>query len=47
MAVKSDIFFPTSRKEMDLLGWDYADIILFSGDAFIDHPSFEIGRANV
>ena len=40
MAVKSDIFFPTSRKEMDLLGWDYADIILFSGDAFIDHPSF-------
>ncbi len=31
---------PTSRKEMDALGWDFADIILFSGDAFIDHPSF-------
>lgn len=31
---------PTSRKEMDALGWDFVDIILFSGDAFIDHPSF-------
>ncbi|MDX9782259.1 MAG: YgiQ family radical SAM protein [Bacteroidales bacterium] len=36
-----DIFpIPTSRKEMQSLGWDTADIILFSGDAFIDHPSF-------
>jgi uncharacterized radical SAM protein YgiQ len=33
-------FFPTSAKEMKELGWDYADIILVSGDAFIDHPSF-------
>ena len=32
--------FPTSRKEVDALGWDYIDIILFSGDAFVDHPSF-------
>ncbi len=31
---------PTSKKEMDALGWDRADIILFSGDAFVDHPSF-------
>lgn len=31
--------FPTSRKEVERLGWDYIDIILFSGDAFIDHPS--------
>ena len=31
---------PTSKKEMDALGWDQADIILFSGDAFVDHPSF-------
>lgn len=32
--------FPTSAKEVQALGWDYIDIILFSGDAFIDHPSF-------
>lgn len=31
---------PTSVKEVENLGWDYIDIILFSGDAFIDHPSF-------
>ena len=31
--------FPTSVKEVERLGWDYIDIILFSGDAFIDHPS--------
>ena len=32
--------FPTSIKEVQALGWDYIDIILYSGDAFIDHPSF-------
>lgn len=32
--------FPTSRKEVENLGWDHIDVILFSGDAFIDHPSF-------
>ena len=32
--------FPTSVKEVKALGWDYIDIIIFSGDAFIDHPSF-------
>lgn len=31
---------PTSLKEVENLGWDYIDVILFSGDAFIDHPSF-------
>ncbi|MBO4557538.1 MAG: hypothetical protein J5693_02895, partial [Bacteroidales bacterium] len=31
---------PTSKKEMEALGWDRADIILFTGDAFVDHPSF-------
>lgn len=31
---------PTSVKEVERLGWDYIDVILFSGDAFIDHPSF-------
>ena len=31
---------PTSVKEVEKLGWDYIDIIIFTGDAFIDHPSF-------
>ena len=33
-------FLPTSKKEMEYLGWDQADVILFTGDAYIDHPSF-------
>jgi uncharacterized radical SAM protein YgiQ len=33
-------FLPMSREEMDLLGWDSCDIILVTGDAYIDHPSF-------
>ncbi|MEA1873300.1 MAG: YgiQ family radical SAM protein [Bacteroidota bacterium] len=33
-------YLPGSRKEMDALGWKQADIILFSGDAYVDHPSF-------
>lgn len=33
-------FLPTSREEMDALGWSQADIIIFSGDAYVDHPSF-------
>lgn len=36
-------WLPTTRKEMDHLGWEQADVILFSGDAYIDHPS--IGAA--
>ena len=32
--------FPTSAKEVQALGWDWIDVILFSGDAFVDHPSF-------
>ena len=31
---------PTSVKEVERLGWDYIDVILFTGDAFVDHPSF-------
>lgn len=34
---------PMSREEMDTLGWDSCDIILISGDAYIDHPSFGAG----
>ena len=33
-------FLPTSKKEMEALGWEQADIILFTGDAYVDHPSF-------
>lgn len=33
-------FLPTSVKEMKLLGWDHVDVVLFSGDAYVDHPSF-------
>lgn len=33
-------FLPTSRKEMDQLGWDSCDVIVVTGDAYIDHPSF-------
>ena len=33
-------FLPMSREEMDLLGWDSCDIILVTGDAYVDHPSF-------
>ena len=33
-------WLPTTKKEMSIRGWDYVDVILFSGDAYIDHPSF-------
>ena len=34
------LFLPTSKEEMDKLGWEQADVILFTGDAYIDHPAF-------
>ena len=33
-------FLPTTKKECELRGWDQLDVILFSGDAYVDHPSF-------
>jgi uncharacterized radical SAM protein YgiQ len=33
-------FLPMSRAEMDLLGWDSCDVIVVTGDAYVDHPSF-------
>lgn len=33
-------WLPTTRKEMELRGWDEVDVVLFSGDAYVDHPSF-------
>lgn len=34
------LYLPTSVKEMKALGWDHVDVVLFSGDAYVDHPSF-------
>ena len=33
-------WLPTTKKEVELHGWDELDVILFSGDAYVDHPSF-------
>ena len=33
------LWLPTTKKEIERLGWDHIDVILFSGDAYIDHPS--------
>ena len=33
-------WLPTTRKEMELRGWECADVILFSADAYVDHPAF-------
>jgi uncharacterized radical SAM protein YgiQ len=33
-------FLPMSRQEMDALGWDSCDVVLVTGDAYVDHPSF-------
>lgn len=33
-------FLPTSRAEMDALGWDSCDVVIVTGDAYVDHPSF-------
>lgn len=35
-------FLPTTRHEMQLHGWDELDVILMSGDAYVDHPSFGV-----
>ena len=40
MQENNTYMFPTSIKEVKALGWDYIDVILFTGDAFVDHPSF-------
>lgn len=37
---KLDNWLPTTKKEVEAQGWDYLDVILFSGDAYVDHPSF-------
>jgi uncharacterized radical SAM protein YgiQ len=47
-APKNSDFLPTSAKEVAALGWESVDIVLFSGDAYVDHPAFGaamVGRA--
>ncbi|MGC2778556.1 MAG: YgiQ family radical SAM protein [Bradyrhizobium sp.] len=39
-SLKPAPFLPMSRAEMDALGWDHCDIVLVTGDAYVDHPSF-------
>ncbi|MDD7437685.1 MAG: YgiQ family radical SAM protein [Bacteroidales bacterium] len=49
MSANKDLkdWLPISKKEVELRGWDELDVIIFSGDAYVDHPSFAnavIGR---
>lgn len=37
---KREAWLPTTKKEVEARGWDVLDVILFSGDAYVDHPSF-------
>jgi len=37
---RNNSYLPASVKEMEALGWEQADVIIFSGDAYVDHPSF-------
>ena len=39
-SIFNDKWLPTTKKEVDALGWDELDVIIFSGDAYVDHPSF-------
>jgi uncharacterized radical SAM protein YgiQ len=39
-SIFNDKWLPTTKKEVDILGWDELDVIIFSGDAYVDHPSF-------
>lgn len=41
-ALSKKYFLPTTKEEIEKLGWDQPDIILFSGDAYVDHPSFGV-----
>ena len=40
LSVFNSKWLPTTNKEVELLGWEEIDVILFSGDAYVDHPSF-------
>ena len=40
MGFDRDLFLPVSREDMDRRGWDSYDVLLITGDAYVDHPSF-------
>lgn len=40
MAYQLTDFLPTTKKEVELRGWDELDVVFFTGDAYIDHPAF-------
>lgn len=40
--MKASQWLPTTKKEAEVRGWDELDVILFSGDAYVDHPSFGV-----
>jgi uncharacterized radical SAM protein YgiQ len=40
MTSSAEKWLPTTKKEVELLGWDQPDVIIFTGDAYVDHPSF-------
>ena len=40
LSIFNNKWLPTTKKEIESLGWDEPDVIIFSGDAYIDHPSF-------
>ncbi|OAV68992.1 hypothetical protein Barb6XT_00696 [Bacteroidales bacterium Barb6XT] len=37
---RTEAWLPTTKKEAEARGWDYVDVIFFTGDAYVDHPSF-------
>ena len=39
-------FLPVSKEDMHARGWYSYDFLVVTGDAYVDHPSFEIGRAS-
>ena len=42
MNIPLKTIIPTSKEEVEKRGWDYLDVILFTGDAYVDHPSFGV-----
>ena len=40
--MRASQWLPTTKKEAEVRGWDEVDVVLFSGDAYVDHPSFGV-----
>ena len=39
-------FLPTTKKEIEQLGWDVPDFVLVTGDAYVDHPTFGVATVS-